>query len=155
MNRVIEIPLQAPNLPVWRFIVLERDDYTCQKCLNKLPPEILEVHHQSKEKSLRLSVSNGQTLCISCHQQITNQSTSRVHNRKRKGFRNFVVRLLRKLGFGYPAISKLLNISWIRVHQISHGINSGCIKMDGTIYRLNKKPFQLRELPDLSKDLYE
>lgn len=54
----------------FRKNVLERDDYTCQICGSK---ENLEVHHikeYSKYPKLRTCLSNGITLCKSCHKKI-------------------------------------------------------------------------------------
>lgn len=52
----------------WRKSVLERDDYTCQKCGAK--NTILHAHHLKDfhtHPKLRFEINNGQTLCISCH----------------------------------------------------------------------------------------
>lgn len=50
--------------------VLERDNYTCQNCGSK---EKLNVHHiknYADFPDLRTKVSNGVTLCESCHKEI-------------------------------------------------------------------------------------
>ncbi len=52
---------------LWRETCLERDDHKCQTCGNK---EKLHVHHiksWNDYPELRFEISNGQTLCISCH----------------------------------------------------------------------------------------
>jgi len=52
----------------WRETVLERDKHTCQIC--KAPHKKLCVHHIksfAQNSELRLEVSNGVTLCESCH----------------------------------------------------------------------------------------
>lgn len=52
----------------WRKSVLERDNYTCQKCGAK--EKVMEVHHIksfAKYPELRDEVSNGITLCHNCH----------------------------------------------------------------------------------------
>lgn len=53
----------------WRTAVLERDNYTCQKCGTK---EKVQAHHiksYNDYPDLRFVVSNGQTLCLSCHRK--------------------------------------------------------------------------------------
>lgn len=55
------------HMRAWRNKVLERNNYTCQKCGNK---RNLEAHHIlgfSKNKELVYEVSNGVTLCEKCH----------------------------------------------------------------------------------------
>ncbi|MDD4469492.1 MAG: HNH endonuclease [Acholeplasmataceae bacterium] len=52
----------------WRIDVLERDNYTCQDC--GIRGGVLEVHHIvgfARNKELRVTVSNGITLCKKCH----------------------------------------------------------------------------------------
>jgi len=52
----------------WSSAVLRRDRWTCQKCGYK--GRALIAHHLkpwAKHRSLRFDVSNGQTLCRSCH----------------------------------------------------------------------------------------
>lgn len=54
----------------WRTSVFKRDDYTCQDC-NQHGGN-LNAHHIklfSKFKSLRYKVSNGTTLCETCHRK--------------------------------------------------------------------------------------
>ena len=54
----------------WRKTVLIKDGYTCQKCGLKLAK--LVVHHIQPFKDypdLRITVSNGQTLCSDCHKK--------------------------------------------------------------------------------------
>ena len=56
----------------WRKAVFERDDYTCQKCF--AIGEYLHADHIkafSKFPDLRFEVSNGRTLCVSCHYEVT------------------------------------------------------------------------------------
>jgi len=53
----------------WSISVLERDDYTCQKCGSQ---ENLHAHHiipVSKDKSRSLDINNGITLCKECHKE--------------------------------------------------------------------------------------
>lgn len=59
------------NYKVFREDVLKRDWYTCQECGYK--GKKIEVHHiitVKKDKSKMLDVSNGITLCVSCHKKI-------------------------------------------------------------------------------------
>lgn len=57
----------------WRKAVLERDDYTCQKCGRNRYEEPMLILHAGHIKSfsehsdLRLDINNGQTLCFDCH----------------------------------------------------------------------------------------
>jgi len=51
----------------WRNAVFTRDAYTCQECFQ---PGILNAHHiksWADNPDLRLDVSNGITLCMTCH----------------------------------------------------------------------------------------
>jgi len=55
----------------WRLAVYDRDCYTCQACERE--NVYLNAHHiepWSKNRKLRYDVSNGMTLCGSCHQQL-------------------------------------------------------------------------------------
>jgi len=54
----------------WRKSVFERDNYTCQVC-GKIGGSINAHHikHFAKYKNLRLEISNGITLCITCHKK--------------------------------------------------------------------------------------
>jgi 5-methylcytosine-specific restriction endonuclease McrA len=55
----------------WRNMVYHRDMYTCQACQRS--NVYLNAHHiepWSKKRQLRYDVSNGITLCGSCHQQL-------------------------------------------------------------------------------------
>ncbi len=54
---------------MWRKLVLERDKYICQYCKIE-DKKIIHVHHiieWDENESLRYEVSNGLTLCSSCH----------------------------------------------------------------------------------------
>jgi hypothetical protein len=60
----------CPEYKAWRTAVYQRDNYTCQKCGAKGK---IQAHHRipfSVDKSLRLEVSNGITLCKNCHKEI-------------------------------------------------------------------------------------
>lgn len=53
----------------WKENVLERDNYTCQKCGTQ---SNLVVHHIipfSQNKNLRFDTNNGITLCKECHRK--------------------------------------------------------------------------------------
>lgn len=55
----------------WRMAVFRRDDFTCQSCNRR--GGTLNAHHikpWSTHKDLRYEISNGQTLCVSCHATI-------------------------------------------------------------------------------------
>lgn len=55
---------------VWRKNILLRDNWTCQKCLQR--GGFLEAHHIenfSDNKELRYEVSNGITFCKKCHKK--------------------------------------------------------------------------------------
>lgn len=58
----------------WRTSVFERDNYTCQVC-NKIGV-YLNAHHIKKFSDfpeLRFEISNGITLCKSCHDESRNK----------------------------------------------------------------------------------
>ena len=52
----------------WRELVFERDDWTCQKCLER--GSFLHAHHVegfSENKDKRFDIDNGITFCKKCH----------------------------------------------------------------------------------------
>src|SRR3990167_2622477 len=56
----------------WRRQVYKRDGYTCQKCGAR---QNLNAHHiqdVSRYPELCFDVSNGETLCLSCHKETDN-----------------------------------------------------------------------------------
>lgn len=58
----------TPEYKIWRKLVYERDNYTCQSC--KQRGGKLEADHITPymiDNSRLLDVSNGQTLCKQCH----------------------------------------------------------------------------------------
>lgn len=62
----------------WRRRVFERDDFTCQSCFVKGGE--LHAHHIVKfadDPKLRLKISNGITLCDSCHRLFHNTEAKR------------------------------------------------------------------------------
>lgn len=61
---------QSAEYRLWRKAVFERDDYTCQLCGERggrLHPD--HIKRFSHFPELRFEVSNGRTLCESCHKQ--------------------------------------------------------------------------------------
>lgn len=80
----IEIALRKTfEYEEWRKSVFERDDYTCKVC-----GEIggkLEADHikpWSLYKELRFDLSNGQTLCESCHLVKTKEDLKRIYRQR-------------------------------------------------------------------------
>ncbi len=70
----------------WRSLVFQRDSYTCIKCEDSLGGN-LNAHHMynfAEFVSLRMEVSNGITMCESCHEKFhgtfgyTNNNPSQV-----------------------------------------------------------------------------
>ena len=55
------------NLSEWRKLVLERDNYTCQRCRTK--DNIISHHIKSTScyPELSLDTDNGKTYCRKCH----------------------------------------------------------------------------------------
>lgn len=56
----------------WRMAVFTRDNFTCKKCGSKRNLEAHHIKEQSNYPELRYVVSNGLTLCHSCHKQTGN-----------------------------------------------------------------------------------
>jgi hypothetical protein len=68
----------------WRLAVFKRDEYTCVLCDQK--GGSLHAHHIksfSQYPKLRFDVSNGQTLCIPCHEK-TDSFLSKARKRRLK-----------------------------------------------------------------------
>lgn len=60
----------SPEYKIFRSLVYDRDDYTCQHCGKKGCE--LNAHHTKSyknHKKLRLDISNGITLCVPCHKK--------------------------------------------------------------------------------------
>jgi len=66
---------------LWREAVFERDNWTCQKCGARSgtgKPLLLHPHHIkafAKYPELRFIISNGITLCVSCHKEVHHVET--------------------------------------------------------------------------------
>ena len=65
-----ELARKSPMYRRWRESVFKRDEYTCVEC-GKVGGRIQADHIKpfSTHKALRFSISNGRTLCISCHKK--------------------------------------------------------------------------------------
>ena len=60
----------SKDYKLWRLAVYERDDFTCQECGSR--GVRLNAHHIKswrKHPDLRFAISNGITLCESCHKK--------------------------------------------------------------------------------------
>ena len=67
-----------PIYKQFRTDVLKRDKFTCKMCKAKGKRTRLHVHHIRKwasASSLRYEVSNGITLCYSCHKEVSGSET--------------------------------------------------------------------------------
>ncbi len=61
---------QTASYKIWRTAVFSRDNFTCQACGKR--GGVLHAHHllpYSRFPHKRLDISNGQTLCASCHRK--------------------------------------------------------------------------------------
>ena len=55
----------------WRTAVFERDDYTCQNCFKtNTRLNAHHIKHWSTNSELRYEISNGITLCETCHKDV-------------------------------------------------------------------------------------
>lgn len=64
----------SPEYRSWRYHVMSRDKFTCQKCQARGQETKLEAHHivkWSSNERLRFNVSNGICLCVACHNEVT------------------------------------------------------------------------------------
>lgn len=65
---------RSEALKAWRIAIFERDDFTCKVCGSR--GDHLQAHHILKytdHKELRHDVSNGVTVCRSCHVPIVHR----------------------------------------------------------------------------------
>lgn len=63
----------SPEYITWRNEVYKRDRWTCQECKVKCSSKTIVAHHHKSFSSfpkLRYTVSNGITLCRSCHKKV-------------------------------------------------------------------------------------
>lgn len=68
-----QVQRNSPEYKVWRDTVFARDNYTCYGC--NVRGNKLHAHHivpWSVDETLRFEVSNGATVCESCHDVIHN-----------------------------------------------------------------------------------
>lgn len=55
----------------WRRNVFARDDYTCQRCgARGVKINAHHIKHFATDPDLRLELSNGITLCVTCHKAV-------------------------------------------------------------------------------------
>jgi len=72
MSNLSREDYNSPQYKAFRFAVFKRDGFKCQKCGREKVK--LEAHHIKRwadEPQLRYLVSNGITLCESCHDIVT------------------------------------------------------------------------------------
>lgn len=64
----IDVPEIVPDHAIWAFLTKTRDNFTCQDCgYQGTSNNEVHAHHRSKDPELKLSLSNGATLCYDCH----------------------------------------------------------------------------------------
>lgn len=75
------------RLRKWRNIVIIRDGFICQHCLNKFASRDLHAHHiylKSEEPDIAYNLDNGIAICRDCHLGVIhsdprNESRFRIH----------------------------------------------------------------------------
>jgi len=60
---------KSPRYKRWRKKVVDRDNYTCQKCGSKKQPQAHHLKNKKDYPELMFNVDNGQTLCYKCHKK--------------------------------------------------------------------------------------
>lgn len=73
---------------IWREAVFARDNYTCQFC--RIRGGVLHPDHIkpfSSHPDLRFELSNGRTLCASCHRKTDTWGFSQVHKTRAEDVR--------------------------------------------------------------------
>lgn len=65
-----ELSRKSAQYKLWRHLVFERDNYTCQRC-GQVGGELHADHIKpfATHPKLRLELSNGRTLCKDCHKK--------------------------------------------------------------------------------------
>lgn len=93
----------------WRKQVKEKDNYTCQCCLNKIDDIITgHVHHIynfADYKDLRMDINNGITLCQNCHQLNIEDSFHNIYGNFHttpEQLDNYINYKRKKLGINIP-----------------------------------------------------
>lgn len=61
---------RSNNYKKWKEKVLERDNYTCQKCGSKEDLVAHHITHFADNVNLRFEEHNGITLCRACHKEV-------------------------------------------------------------------------------------
>ena len=79
----IRVPRVAPSIGVWSYLVKARDNFSCQQCGASGEDVELNAHHKNTTNDLKLVISNGISLCYSCHCKAHNSVSSKTPNRKR------------------------------------------------------------------------
>ncbi len=67
----------------WRYSVVKRDNFTCQKCFKTITDTKLNAHHVYSyldNPHLRYETSNGFTLCVKCHAEFHKQFGKSANN---------------------------------------------------------------------------
>lgn len=65
----------TPEYKAWRKAVFERDNYACQNCGTKGTIQADHILPQCHYPELRFELTNGRTLCESCHRQTPTYGT--------------------------------------------------------------------------------
>lgn len=126
----IKIPVKAPNFQVWRFLVLERDEYTCQLCGRQ--DNHVMAHHiigRGDNPELIFTVSNGQTLCKDCHNRVTS-----VRRKKKAGNNRQAISPIKQSEFNYT----IPRIQTITFPATLNDIKQELKVSKRTVYRLIK-----------------
>lgn len=90
ISPVNDLIRRSSTFKEWRAEVFKRDNWTCQICGAKRPLHPHHIKSFSEYPELRFEVSNGQTLCESCH--------GKIHNIDFKGYhRNLTCAVCKKV----------------------------------------------------------